>query len=139
MNRTMLAYVVGPLVVSALLIPYLQVTAATSFWFLFSVVVTTLVSYGGAVIFGILSAILLRQPKRTAIWTFTLVGLCSGALAWIFFDIVFALMLGQGLGGIRFGLTNPGTLKGILWPGGVMGSIGGTVYRAPPGKTGSNC
>ena len=124
----MLAYVVGPLVVSALLIPYLQATAATSFWFLFSMVVTTLVSCCGAVIFGILRAVLLRQPKPLAVWTFALLGLCSGALTWILFVVVFALMLGQGLNGISFGLTNAGTLKGILSPGGVMGSIGGTVF-----------
>ena len=47
---------------------------------------------------------------------------------WLVFSVLFPLSLDQGLSGVQFALTNLHTLKGVIWPGGVLGAIVGALF-----------
>jgi hypothetical protein len=51
-----------------------------------------------------------------------------GAVMWLIFSISFVLALEEGTSGIRLALTDTSMLKGMAWPGGVLGAVVGVVF-----------
>jgi hypothetical protein len=47
---------------------------------------------------------------------------------WLVFSALFALMLGEGTLGVHLTLTDANMLKGLIWPGGVLGAVVGAAF-----------
>jgi hypothetical protein len=74
------------------------------------------------IVFGLPLYRLLRGRAWTSFWIAPLPGFLVGAVMWLGFSMVFGLALGEGTFGIRLALTDPSALKGMIWPGGVLGA-----------------
>jgi hypothetical protein len=127
-SRLAMALFVAPLAVPVLLLPWLLSGHLATTWILTTIFVGGLVSYAGALVLGVPAYFILSARGLTAAWVSPAVGFAIGALMWLIFSVLFALSLDQGLSGVRFALTDPHTLRGVLWPGGILGSIVGAVF-----------
>ena len=78
--------------------------------------------------FGDAYVFLLRARDLTAVWIAGMAGFAIGSLMWLTFSGLLPLLLDQGVEGVWFALTNMRSLKGILWPGGVLGAIAGLLF-----------
>jgi hypothetical protein len=123
MNRTVIAFLVGPLAAPLLLIPYIHSMATTPTWFVFALMISAVVAYAGAFIFGIPAYVVLRSRHWTALWIACLLGAVVGMIMWLTFSAAFALLLDEGMLGVRLALTDPSTLQGAIWPGAVVGTV----------------
>jgi hypothetical protein len=56
-----------------------------------------------------------------------LLGFVVGTVMWLVFSAIFALVLDEGISGVRLALTDPSTLRGVIWPGGIIGAIIGVI------------
>ena len=128
MSRILTAFLIAPLVVPVLLFPYLRGLLTTDLWFAVGLIVAAIVAYVGFAVIGIPAYLLLSARNWTSIWNSLVVGFFAGALMWLVFIAVFALLLEQGGAGILSSLTDMRTLKGVLWPGGVAGAAVGAVF-----------
>jgi hypothetical protein len=128
MNRTAIAFFVAPLAATMLLVPYIHSMKAAPSLFVFALEISLVVAYGGSVIFGIPAYLLLRAHNWTAFWIAPLVGFLIGMVMWLVFSALFALMLGEGTLGVHLTLTDANMLKGLIWPGGVLGAVVGAAF-----------
>jgi hypothetical protein len=122
MNRSIIAFLVAPLAAPVLLIPYVRSMTTTSTWFVFALIISAIMAYAGVFIFGVPAYFFLRTRSWTALWIAPLVGFLIGALMWLVFGAIFALVLDEGISGVRLVLTDPATLRGVIWPGGIIGA-----------------
>jgi hypothetical protein len=93
----------------------------------FALTIGTIVAYAGVLILGVPAYYLLRSRGWTAFWIAPLLGLLIGGIMWLAFSAMFALSLDEGIWGVRLALTDFGTLRGVIWPGGVIGAAVGTT------------
>jgi hypothetical protein len=129
MNRSIIAFLVAPLAAPVLLIPYVRSMTTTSTWFVFALIISAIMAYAGVFIFGVPAYFFLRTRSWTALWIAPLVGFLIGALMWLVFGAIFALVLDEGISGVRLVLTDPATLRGVIWPGGIIGAAIGIILR----------
>ena len=136
MDRTLIALFIAPLVVPILLFPYLRGLLTTNFWLAFGLLVSVIFAYIGVVLLGIPAYLFLRARGWTSFWVAPFLGFAVGAVMWLVFSAVFALALDQGIAGVRSSLSDPGTLSGVLWPGGIVGAAVGVAFWliARPGR-----
>jgi hypothetical protein len=127
MNRSIIAFLVAPLAAPVLLIPYIRSMTTTSTWFVFALIISAIMAYAGVFIFGVPAYFFLRTRSWTALWIAPLVGFLIGAVMWLVFSAIFALVLDEGISGVRLALTDPATLRGVIWPGGIIGAAIGII------------
>jgi hypothetical protein len=127
-NRLVIAFLVAPFVAPVLLIPYIRSMTTTSTWFVFAFIVSTVVAYAGVFAFGVPAYFVLRSRNWTALWIACLLGAVVGVVVWLIFSAAFALLLDEGIAGVRLALTDPSTLKGVIWPGAVVGAVVGAAF-----------
>lgn len=128
MQRHTVAFFVAPLAAPLLMLPWLLSGHLALGWILTAMVIVALVSYAGTVVVGMPAYSFLRARGLTAAWIAGIVGFAIGSLMWLVFSILFPLSLGQGLTGVRLGLTDLHSLRGVLWPGGMLGTIVGALF-----------
>lgn len=128
MKRHIVGFFVAPLAAPLLLLPWLWSGQLASGWILTAVVISSLVSYAGALVLGMPTYFLLRARDLTADWIAGMAGFAIGSLMWLTFSGLLPLLLDQGVEGVWFALTNMRSLKGVLWPGGVLGAIAGLLF-----------
>src|SRR5689334_956225 len=104
MTRSAVAFLVAPLAVPVVLLPWLSSDHLTRGWILTAMIIAAAVSYAGTLALGMPAYFVLKAWRLTAAWTAVIVGFVIGALMWIIFSMLFPLSLGQGLEGILFGL-----------------------------------
>lgn len=140
MSRGLIAFIIAPLIAPVLLFPYLRELTTTNVWLAFALVITVIVAYVGAVVLGVPAYLFLRARNCTSFWMAATLGFAIGAAMWLVFSAAFALMLDQGVAGVRSSLADPGTLRGILWPGGIAGAAAGMAFWliARPDKAAAN-
>jgi hypothetical protein len=136
MGRTLIALLVAPLVVPILLFAYLRGLLTTNFWLAFGLLISVVVAYIGMVVLGVPAYLFLRARGWTSFWVAPVLGFAVGAVMWLVFSAAFALALDQGIAGVRSSLSDPGTLSGVLWPGGIVGAAVGVAFWliARPGR-----
>jgi hypothetical protein len=127
MSRPIIAFLVAPLAAPVLLIPYIRSMTTTSTWLVFALIISTVMAYAGVFIFGLPAYFFLRTRSWTALWVAPLFGFAIGAVMWVVFSAIFALVLDEGISGVRLALTDPATLRGVMWPGGVIGAVIGII------------
>ncbi len=128
MPRSIIAVVIAPLAAPVLLFPHLHSLVTATSWFVFSLIICTMMAYVGMLIFGIPGYLLLRARNWTAIWIAPLLGLIVGAAMFVVTMALFGLLLGEGVTGIWQSLREIQTLKGTIWPGGITGAVVGLVF-----------
>jgi hypothetical protein len=126
--RVAIAFLITPLAVPLLMLPWLFSGHMASPLIVIVMFITTLVSYAGTLVLGIPAYLLLIARGMTAAWIAAAVGFVIGGLMWLVFSVLLVLSLGQGLAGVRFALTDLHSLRGILWPGGSLGAIVGALF-----------
>jgi hypothetical protein len=125
MNRSVLAFVIAPLAALLILLPYIRSLTTTSSSSSFALVISAVMTYGGAIIFGLPIYLFLRAHHWAKFWIAPIVGFIVGAATWLTFSILFVLSLGEGMFGVRLVLSDVNILRGVVWPGGLTGvSIG---------------
>jgi len=128
MNRSIIAFLVAPLTVPVLLLPYIRALSNTFGISVFALEIATVMAYAGAILFGVPAYSFLRARDWTAPWIALIFGFAIGAAMWVVFMVIFALSLGEGASGVLLALTNLGTLKGAVWPGGITGAVTGIIF-----------
>jgi len=128
MERSTIAFVVAPLAVPLLVLPWLLSGGLAVGWIITAMAVAALVSYVGTFTLGTLAYFFLKSRRLTEAWIASVAGFAIGALMWLVFSIVFPLSLDQGLAGVRFALTDPHSLRGVFWPGGALGMVVGILF-----------
>jgi hypothetical protein len=128
MTRVRIAFVIAPLVVPLSLLPWLLTGNVAPNWILTTMIIGAVVGYVGTFVFGTPVYLLLKVRGYTALWIAIAAGFAIGDLMWLFFSVIFALSLDEGAAGVRFALSDPPTLGGVFWPGGVLGAAVGLVF-----------
>jgi uncharacterized protein with PQ loop repeat len=128
MKRLVIAFLVAPFAAPVLLIPYIRSMTTTPTWFVFALIISTIVTYVGVFIFGVPVYLALRSRNWTALWIACLLGAAIGVVMWLIFSVAFALVLDEGMAGVRLALTDSGALKGVIWPGAVVGAVVGAAF-----------
>jgi hypothetical protein len=126
--RQLIAFLIAPLIVPILLFPYLSSRSSNPNFIAFIVIVTIVFAYVGMIIFGLPMYLFLRRHRWTSFWIAPSLGFLVGAVVWMIFSIVFVLALGEGISRIRLALSDPPMLKGMVWPGGVLGASVGVLF-----------
>ena len=127
-TRQVVAFFVAPVVVPVTIFAYLANTNLAPFWVGTSTIIGAITVYVGALIFGVPAYLFLRARKWTFFGVAPAVGFAVGALMWLVFGAVFALLLDRGLSGVQFVFTDRQMLSGTIWPGGVLGAVVGTIF-----------
>src|SRR5207253_493553 len=94
----------------------------------FGLLISVVVAYIGVVVLGVPAYLFLRARGWTSFWVAPVLGFAVGAVMWLVFSAAFALALDQGIAGVRSSLSDPGTLSGVLWPGGIVGAAVGVAF-----------
>lgn len=129
MNRTLIAFLVAPLVVPALMFFYLRGLSSTDFWYAFSLVISVIVSYAGVWILGFPTYRFLRARQWTSFWLAPVPGFVIGAAMLLVFGVVLNVSFGHSLASaVSTVMKDPNMLRGALWPGGVGGAATGVVF-----------
>jgi hypothetical protein len=126
MNRTVLAFIAAPLIVPIILVPYFA-AKAPNIGVLFPLIMSTFVSYIGVFMFGLPAYLLLRTNHLTSFLISIPLGFAIGGVMLFISNAILALLLDQGISGIREALANTGTLSYVLWPFGPLGALVGIV------------
>lgn len=127
MNRTIIAFAVAPLAVPVLLVPYLWSMNTQPGMLVLSLEIGVVFAYFGCFVFGVPAYLFLAKRGWTAFWIAPSLGFVAGAVAWIGFAVLFPLLLETGIAGMWRSLRDPATLKGMVWPGGVLGAAVGVL------------
>jgi hypothetical protein len=126
-TRRTVAFIVAPLAVPLSTFFYLLTTNLAPFWVRASTIISAIIAYGGVLVFGIPVYRFLRARSWTFVWITPVVGFAAGVLMWLVFAALFSLLLGKGLPGVQFALTDRRMLTGAIWPGGVLGAAVGVI------------
>lgn len=129
MNRTLVAFLVAPLVVPAFMLFYLRGLSSTDFWQTFSLVVSVIVAYTGVWVLGFPTYLFLRARQWTSFWLAPVLGFVIGAAMMLVFGVGFTVLLGHSLvSAVSDVMRDPNMLRGALWQGGVAGAATGAVF-----------
>ena len=128
MNRRIIAFVVAPLLVPILLAHYLYTLAANETWFMVALMFSVAIAHGGTFILGVPIYLLMRARNWTSFWIAPLLGFFAAGFMWLGFAALLALLLDQGMSGVRVVLTNPHGLSDVMWPFGPLGAIVGMAF-----------
>jgi hypothetical protein len=127
MNRTLIAFLVAPLVVPALLVLYPRELSSTNFKDPLFVVPGAIIAYMAVWMLGGPVYLFLRARHWTGFWVSPIVGFAFGAVMWLVVGMAFSLMLGHSLAGSFSLVADPGFSGGMLWPAGIAGAATGAV------------
>jgi hypothetical protein len=127
MNKRAVAFLVAPLTVPVLGLPYVLSLMTGTTWIVLGIVVATILAYVGVLVIGAPLLMFLWGRQRTALWVTSVAGGVGGMLTWTIFGALFPLLLDQGFSGVRRALTVSNMLNGVIWPGGVLGVVVGIV------------
>jgi hypothetical protein len=129
MNRTSTAFLVAPLWVPAVMVPFavrMFPYPAQGRWIYITVVIAAIFAYGGTLVLGVPAFLLLRARHYRSFGTAAVVGFAIGGLT----AVAFFLLLALSLGGTFAGIWREG-VKVNFWllPAacGVLGSIVGAT------------
>ncbi|RUW45528.1 hypothetical protein EOA32_33895 [Mesorhizobium sp. M1A.F.Ca.ET.072.01.1.1] len=128
MQRSAVAFFTAPLAVPLLMLPWLLSGHLAVGWILTAMVIAALLSYAGTLALGMPVYFFLGARGLTAFWIAGIAGYVIGAIMWLVFSVLFPLSLDQGFAGVQFAVTDLRSLKGVLWPGGVLGAIVGMLF-----------
>ena len=128
MPRHKLAFLVAPLAVPLLVLLWLMLGNLAMPWLLIAVIIAAATSYAGTFLLGKPAYAFLNAHGQTAAWIAVVTGFVIGATMWLVFSILFPLSLGQGVDGVLFALTDPHSLRGVIYPGGLLGMIVGGLF-----------
>jgi hypothetical protein len=127
--RLVIAFTAAPLVVpGALLVATVFEPPGASGAALVAVIAAGLLSYLGAIFLGIPAYCFLARRSLNSVSIAVPTGFIVGAIMWLVFLVLLPASLGQGLQGIRFALTDSVSLRGALWPAGVLGAAAGMAF-----------
>ncbi len=124
--RTLLAFVVAPLVVPLISTVYFRVRLA-NMAFPYTFITSTLVAYLGSLAFGLPIYRFLRARKLTAFWIAPVAGFIAGAMMWYVFLALFGLLFGYSISYVLSGLGSR-ELPDALRLGGISGASVGTIF-----------
>lgn len=127
MTRPAIAFLVAPLAVPILLVPYLNSLMPAQFWFVVALCFSAITAYAGTFLFGIPAYLFLQARKWTAFWIAPVLGFIAAGLAWTAFAALFGLSLGSDLSGVKRVLSNVSGLRDVLWPFGPLGAVVGSL------------
>ena len=127
-SHTISALLLAPLAVPITLLPFLIYGNMVPFWILISLILSALVSYAGTLLLGLPVLLILWGRGYTACWISIVVGLIVGPIMMMLFTILLVSSLGQGKQGIRLAISDPHTLIGYLWFGGILGVIVSALF-----------
>jgi len=124
--RTFIAFLIAPLVIPAIVVPYFAPTSQS----VGAIVSIALIfSYLGTVVFGIPLYFLFRSLGWVSIWHSVVTGIIGGWLLWSIFWMLFALSFGYDAKSatelVRGTLSDA---KLYVWPSGVAGAVYGLVF-----------
>ncbi len=129
MNRTLVAFLIAPLVVPALMFFYLRGLASTDFWHAFSLVISVIFAYTGVWVLGFPAYLFLRARRWTGFWLAPVLGFVIGAVMWLVFGVALSVSLGHSLAAaIPDVIRDPNMLGGVLWPSGIAGAATGATF-----------
>jgi hypothetical protein len=128
MKRSTLAFILAPLAVPLLLLPWLLAGHLAVKWTITAMIIAALITYAGVVALGIPTYSFLRARGFTTVWIAGIAGFLIGAVMWLVFSVLFPISLGQGVSGAWLALTDFKSLSGIIWPGGVSGLVVGVLF-----------
>jgi hypothetical protein len=120
-EQVYIALLIAPLAVPLLLIPYVSSMDL-------ALEIGVVIAYGGSITFGLPVYWFLRRHNWTMFWIAPGLGFILGAPMWLAFGVMFALALGEGMAGVQLALTDANMLKGMFWPGGILGAVAGTLF-----------
>src|SRR5258707_621789 len=89
--RYFAAFVLAPLAVPLLLLPWLLYGKLALRWVLTSMVIGALVSYTGTLVFGMPVFFLFRRLGYKSVWVAVIVGFSIGAVMWLVFFVLASL------------------------------------------------
>ncbi len=132
--RVLIAFLVAPLCVPITLMPvifFLAHPTAPS-WAAFESIVSMVFAYGGMVVFGVPTYLLLRSREITARWVAIAVGFAYGVLTMMIFLVLFGLSLGHSIEEsavmLREQITDPRKwAAGFMLPG-LLGAAVGIIF-----------
>jgi hypothetical protein len=127
-HRGTIAFFFAPLAVPLLLLPWLIYSGLAVVWVIVTLLLSLTVSYIGSATLGLSAYKLLKRHNYTALWIALPVGYAIGAVMWMVFSVFFVVSLGQGISGIHLALSDPASLWGVLWPGGILGTAVGLLF-----------
>jgi len=122
--RTTIAFLVTPLAVPIALLPvYLWVRPADS-WTTSVLILMTINSYIGILVFGVPIFVLLSERGWTAFWLAPLCGFAFGVVTWLGSLLVVAMIFADSFADT---FTRKSLLS-ALWPGGGAGTVAGVIF-----------
>src|SRR5690348_10859324 len=107
MNRTLTAFAIAPLASPALIAAYVGVGNTSDGAMVLSLEISTVFAYVGALFIGLPIFLFFRKRGWTAFWIAPVLGFVIGSVAWIAFAVLFPLVLGTGMEGVRRSLSDP--------------------------------
>jgi hypothetical protein len=126
MPRTLIAFLVAPLVIAAIVVPYFAV-ATTSQWVGAIALITLIFSYLGTLVFGIPVYLLFRSQGWVSIWATVATAIIGGWLLWWIFLMLFAASFGYD-GKSASELVRKTFSDTMFFPSGVAGAAYGLVF-----------
>lgn len=104
MNRSTTAFLVAPLWVPLIAVPYAWFVMfpypEQHMWVVVAGVVSALFAYVGVFLFGMPLFFFLRARNWTSLWIAGLAGLTIGTVMWLAFMVDFVFFLGEGFRGV---------------------------------------
>jgi hypothetical protein len=122
--RTIVAFLVTPLAVPIALLPYLLFGQRAPGWPTSVLILMTIISYIGLLVFGVPTFVLLIERGWTAFWLAPLCGFAFGVVTWLACLVVVALVFSYSLADV----FTWDSLAEALWPGGGAGVVSGAIF-----------
>ena len=122
--RTIMAFLVTPLAVPIALLPDLLFGQRAMGWSMSVLILMTIISYIGLLIFGVPTFVLLIERGWTEFWLAPLCGVIFGVVTWLASLVVVAVVFSYTLDDV----FTWSALAEALWPGGGAGVISGAIF-----------
>ena len=127
MYRPVLGFLAAALSVPILVAAIYYPTERNDTGYAVMVSASAVISFCAVFFLGGPAYLLLRARKWTAFWIAPVVGVLVAAVAWYAFNLLLALILGNGLIFTLSRLADGNALRGLLWPIGPIGALAGAI------------
>ncbi len=129
MSRSTAAFLIAPLWVPLIVVPYALFVIfphpAQHLWVAVAGLLSTVFTYLGVGVIGLPVFRFLRSRNWTAIWIAGVAGFVIGAAMWLVFLVFFILFLGEGFGGVASAAQDWRNHAAFLWLPGALGTLVG--------------
>jgi hypothetical protein len=122
--RTIVAFVVTPLAVPIALAPDLLFGHVSRGWPTSVLILMTIISYIGLLLFGVPTFVMLSDRGWTAFWLAPLCGFAFGVVTWLACLVVVAVVFSYSLDDI----FTWSEIMEAVWPGGGAGAVSGVIF-----------